>query len=180
MKLQTHFIIAKIAAEKAGLTAVKKTVFCIGSLIPDLSPMHFIPRHFYRQSGEYIMKKLERLSGKNSIFSVLELGKAAHYVSDFCCSVHFSGEIGNVRRHILYERWLNRYAAKKHSLLKAECSALIGSRSVEDALSEYFRNEKFNFHTDFISAVKACTAICEAAKNTENIFIYSISDECVV
>ncbi|WP_124098297.1 zinc dependent phospholipase C family protein [Ruminococcus sp. Marseille-P6503] len=180
MKLQTHLIIARLAAEKSGLTPIKRAAFCIGSLIPDLSPMQFIHRHFYRQSGGYIIRKLEKLSGKSSFFSMLELGKAAHYVSDFCCSVHFNGEIGNVRRHILYERRLNRYAVEKYALLKSECSSLKALQSVKDVLSEYFRNEKFSFHTDIIYAVKACAAVCETAKSGNNVFIYSISDECVI
>lgn len=101
MKLQTHFIIAKIAAEKAGLTAVKKTVFCIGSLIPDLSPMQFIHRHFYRQSGEYIMKKLERLSGKNSIFRFLSLEKQ-RTMSAISAALFISAEKSEMSAGIFY------------------------------------------------------------------------------
>lgn len=57
MKLRTHFIIAKIAAEHTGFTFLEKTAFCIGSLIPDLSPMQFVHRHFYAKSGKYVQKK---------------------------------------------------------------------------------------------------------------------------
>lgn len=56
MKLRTHFIIAKIAAEHTGFTFLEKTAFCIGSLIPDLSPMQFVHRHFYAKSGKYVQK----------------------------------------------------------------------------------------------------------------------------
>ena len=84
MKLRTHFIIAKIAAEHTGFTFLEKTAFCIGSLIPDLSPMQFVHRHFYAKSGKYVQKKLERISGRNSLFTLLVYGKMAHYVSDFC------------------------------------------------------------------------------------------------
>ena len=61
MKLRTHFIIAKIAAEHTGFTFLEKTAFCIGSLIPDLSPMQFVHRHFYAKSGKYVQEKLERI-----------------------------------------------------------------------------------------------------------------------
>lgn len=180
MNLPTHYIIAKLAAENAGLTLVKRTAFCIGAMLPDLSPNQFIHRHFYRKSGEYIMKKLQRLSGKSSVFSLLAMGKAAHYVSDFCCSVHFGGSIGNARQHLLYEQQLHRYAAEKYPTLKAECSSFTGSHSVQDALSEYFDDEKFDFHTDLIYAVKACYAICRLAKSSKNIFVYGISEDLAI
>lgn len=163
MKLRTHFIIAKIAAEYAGFTFWERNAVCIGSLIPDLSPMQFIHRHFYAKSGEYVQKKLERLSGRNSLLALLIYGKMAHYVCDFCCSVHSSGSIGNIREHIQYERALNHYALEKYDLLKAECENFREHKDLPAVLNNYHNSQKFDLHTDLSFAIKACVNICEKA-----------------
>lgn len=156
-------MIAKIAAEKSGFTKTKQMIFCIGALIPDLTLMQLVHPHFYSRSGKYIINKINKLSGRTSIYALLELGKSAHYVSDFCCSAHFGGGIGNVFEHILYERNLNVYAAENYSELQGECSLFHDEKSPENVLNEYFQGEKFNFHTDFIAAVRACMSICGMA-----------------
>ncbi len=160
MKLRTHFIIAKIAAEYAGFTFWKRNAFCIGSLIPDLSPMQFVHRHFYVKSGKYVQKKLEQLSGKNSLFTLLVYGEMAHYVSDFCCSVHSGGGIGNIREHIQYERALNCYALEKYDLLKAECESRREQQDLTSVLDCYHHSQKYNLHTDLSFAVRACVDVC--------------------
>lgn len=160
MKLRTHFIIAKIAAEYAGFTFWKRNAFCVGSLIPDLSPMQFIHRHFYAKSGKYVQKKLEQLSGKNSLFTMFVYGEIAHYVSDFCCSVHSGGSIGNIREHIQYERALNRYALKKYDLLKAKCESRKEQQDLTSILDCYHHSQKFDLHTDLSFAVRACVDVC--------------------
>lgn len=160
MKLRTHFIIAKIAAEHTGFTFWEKTAFCIGSLIPDLSPMQFVHRHFYAKSGKYVQKKLEQISGRNSLFTLLVYGKMAHYVSDFCCSVHSGGAIGNIREHIQYERALNCYAFEKYDLLKSECESRIEQQDLTSVLDCYHHSQKYDFHTDLNFAVRACVNVC--------------------
>lgn len=160
MKLRTHFIIAKIAAEYVGFTFWERNAFCVGSLIPDLSPMQFVHRHFYAKSGKYVQKKLEQLSGKNSLFTMFVYGEIAHYVSDFCCSVHSSGSIGNIREHIQYERALNRYALEKYDLLKAEFESRREQQNLTSVLDCYHHSQKFDLHTDLSFAVRACVDIC--------------------
>lgn len=160
MKLRTHFIIAKIAAEYVGFTFWERNIFCIGSLIPDLSPMQFVHRHFYAKSGKYVQKKLEQLSRRNSLFTLLIYGEMAHYVSDFCCSVHSGGDIGNVRDHILYERALNCYALEKYDLLKAECEIRREQQNLTSVLNCYCHSQKYDLHTDLSFAVRACVDVC--------------------
>lgn len=160
MKLRTHFIIAKIAAEYVGFTFWERNIFCIGSLIPDLSPMQFVHRHFYSKSWKYVQKKLEQISGKNSWFTLLIYGEIAHYISDFCCSVHSCGGIGNIREHIQYERALNRYALEKYDLLKAECESQREQQNLTSVLNCFRYSQKFDFHTDLSLAVRACVDIC--------------------
>lgn len=160
MKLRTHFIIAKIAAEYAGFTFLERNLFCIGSLFPDLSPMQFVHRHFYAKSGKYVLKKLEQLSGRNSVFMLLIYGKMAHYVSDFCCSVHSGVSIGNIREHIFYERALNRYVLEKYDLLKDECESRREQQDLTSVLDCYCQSQKFDFYTDLSFAVRACVDVC--------------------
>lgn len=163
MKLRTHFIIAKIAAEKCGFSFWERNAFCIGSLISDLSPMQFVHRHFYLASGEYVHKKLESLSGRHSLFALLLYGEMAHYVSDFCCSVHADNSIGNVREHILYERRINRYAVENMEQLIVECEQFGGAQELDKALEDYYGSVKYDFHTDMIYAVKASMGVCTKA-----------------
>lgn len=163
MKLQTHFMIAKIAAEYSGFTFWERSMFCIGSLIPDLSPMQFVHCHFYASSGEYVQKKLKSIAGKNSLSALLTYGKMAHYISDFCCSVHSGNGIGNVREHILYERALNCYALEKRDLLKAECEGLSKHQEFTSILNDYHHSKRYDFNTDLIFAIRACVGICDKA-----------------
>lgn len=125
--------------------------------------MQFVHTHFYAKSGGYVQKTLKRLSGKSSFAALLTYGKTAHYVSDFCCSVHFGGGIGNVREHIMYERALNCYALKNQDLLRAECRGPIKRGDLDSVLNEYSQSQKYNPYTDLILAVKACISVCEKA-----------------
>lgn len=165
MKLRTHFIIAKIAAECVGLTKAECIAFCVGSLIPDLSPMQFVHRHFYESSGEYVLSKLNKLSNRQSLLSLFEYGKMAHYLSDFCCSVHVGGNIGNVREHMSYERKLNRYALENYETFRSQYFKDLKMTDINNILSSYFNAPKFDFYTDIIFAVKVCCKVCETIKN---------------
>lgn len=163
MKLRTHFIIAKIAAEHTELSVLERSVFCIGSLIPDLSPMQFIHCHFYSKSGKYVLRKLEKLSGKSSLAALLAYGKMAHYVSDFCCSVHYSGSVGDIQEHILYERALNRYILKNRESLSDEFGSLSAHQNLNSVISDYDCCEKFDLHNDLSFAIKASFDVCRQA-----------------
>lgn len=105
-------------------------------------------------------KKLEQLSGKKSLFTIFVYGKMAHYVSDFCCSVHSGGSIGNIREHIQYEHALNRYAQEKYDLLKAECKSRKEQQDLTSVLDCYHHSQKYDFHTDLSFAVRACIDVC--------------------
>jgi hypothetical protein len=158
-------MIAGIAAEKIKFTRIKKLVFCIGSLIPDLSPMQFFKRHFYESSGEYVFEKLKKLNGKTSLYSVFRYGKMAHYVSDFCCHVHSDGKIGNALEHIKYERGLNKYLIKNFRDIKSKSNLHFDGKDLKSVLKDYMQAKKSCFVTDITYAVEACCSICEMAEN---------------
>lgn len=157
-------MISKIAAEYTGFSFLERIIFCIGSLLPDLSPMQFIHRHFYGKSGRYVQKKLERLSGRDTLTALLTYGKMAHYVSDFCCSVHTDDCIGNVREHIFYERALNFYILENYDIIKAECLSETKHTDLNSILSCYRQSQKYDLHTDLSFAVNACISICMKAR----------------
>ncbi len=163
MKLQTHLIIAKIASEYAGLTFLEQSAFCIGSLLPDLSPMQFIHQHFYSKSNKYVMRKMKKISGKNSLMAWVTYGKMAHYLSDFCCSVHSGNGIGNIREHIIYEKELNYFAIEKYNMLKDECKNMEKYRNLTSILNDYHHSKKYDFYTDLYFAIQACISICQKA-----------------
>lgn len=162
MKLRTHFLIADITARRCRLSGIRRAAFCIGSLIPDLTFTQLTHPHFFSCSGKYVLRRVKSLSGHSSIAAYLELGKMAHYASDFCCSVHLGRNIGSIREHLLYERRLNRFAVNNYrSLLKK--SMQLPHSSFEDALAAFRSGSKYDFETDFLASVRACTAICASA-----------------
>lgn len=170
MKLRTHYIIAKIAADHAELSFLERSVFCIGSLIPDLSPVQFIHPHFYAKSAAYVKDKLEQADGRRRLSKLFTYGKMAHYASDFCCSVHFSGGIGNVHQHIVYERKLNRYARSNKAALRKELADVEVRQGLKAILSGYGSSEKFDFHTDMSFAIRCCISLCERAYGADDAF----------
>ena len=109
MKPRTHDRIAGIAAAQADFSPLERHLFCLGAAIPDYLPTQFLHRHFYQKSADYVFRKLQKYSGRTSLFALFRLGELTHYMSDFCCSVHRSGGIGNPRLHLSYERQMQRY-----------------------------------------------------------------------
>lgn len=161
MKIKTHYLIGKIAVNKElPLTPLQKLMFCIGTVLPDLSPSQFIHTHFYKNSSEYIFKKLEKLLYLSSPFVMIEYGKIAHYCSDFCCSVHFSGSIGNIYEHITYEKRLNKFAQENYNKLCRDFNELETENiELRNIFDEYSQCKKFDLYTDMIYAIRATSAV---------------------
>lgn len=170
MKLKTHYMLSRIASEnQSGLSLLQKKAFCIGSLLPDLSPMQFIHRHFYTKSAKYVFKKLRRLYGKNSLASMLAYGKMAHYCSDFCCSVHRDGKIGNPSEHIKYESALEIFAINNKSKIKECIRKGTNGLKLHEIFNTYNSSLKYNYLYDLNMALKACSIICAGAVYNKNV-----------
>ncbi|MBQ8296914.1 MAG: zinc dependent phospholipase C family protein [Ruminococcus sp.] len=169
MKLRTHYLIARTAARRCGLNSMKQLSFCIGSLIPDLSFSQIFRPHFFVSSGYYVFTKLRKLSGKSSLIAFAELGKISHYASDFCCSVHIDGKVGNLREHLRYERRMDKFVYRNYPALSEKCTELTGSSSLNAVLAEYRECDKFDFTIDFIMAVQASEAVCRTAALSPNV-----------
>lgn len=161
MKVKTHYLIAKIATEQRyQWNFLEKCAFCIGTVLPDLSWNQLIHRHFFQASNDYVTNTLKALSGRNTLGAFLKYGKMAHYVSDFCCSVHAHGDIGHVSTHVLYERKLNNFLKENYQLIQntwqSETEKL---HTLSDVLTDYNQGEKMNGIRDLCYAIKATACI---------------------
>ncbi len=168
MKVKTHYMLAKIALYKLknenrikSSSPLREQLFCIGTILPDFLLTQFIHRHFYEHSGSYVINKIKKLMNRKSLFSALEYGKLAHYLCDFCCSVHRDGKIGNAAEHIRYERGINRFVEKSAEKLKKEKSSgsifKVPEKAIHSAISKHIEGRRY----DIASDVKASLAMCE-------------------
>lgn len=161
MKPQTHALIAKIAARQANFSSLECRLFCFGAAIPDYLPTQFLHRHFYPQSANYVFRKLQQYQGNSSLFALFHLGKLTHYISDFCCSVHRDGKIGNPRKHLLYEHQMQQYLMKHLKLLCEESRKIKIPHAVSAVLQTYYQQPAMDFHTDLLAAIQASLVVCK-------------------
>lgn len=160
MKTKTHFLIAKIAAIRAGLNSAEQLVFSLGAAAPDLLPTQFLHPHFYQSSAKYVFRRLMRLENKSTFLALFQLGEMAHYVCDFCCAVHSNGKIGNIREHIGYELRLQKYFIDNYSKLMSAVNKHNKYKSLEKVIDEYLNGEDKGYYRDICSAVYASIAVC--------------------
>lgn len=160
MKPRTHDWIAKIAATQAEFSPLERRLFCLGAAIPDYLPTQFLHRHFYQKSGAYVFRKLRKYTGRTSLFALFRLGELTHYMSDFCCSVHRSGGIGNPRLHLSYESQMQRYFKAHWEELSAESQTMTVPQSVAEVLQQYGQQPAMDFHTDLSAAIQASLVVC--------------------
>lgn len=181
MKPRTHYWIAKIAAMQANFSPLECHFFCLGAAIPDYLPTQFLHRHFYQKSANYVFRKLQQYSGRTSLLALFHLGELTHYFSDFCCSVHRSGKIGNPRLHLSYEHQMQQYLIEHLGLLFDESSSMETPPSVTSVLQTYYQQPAMNFHTDLLAAVQASFVVCKryaVSIQQEQQLIGGVSDGC--
>lgn len=160
MKTKTHFLIAKIAAIRAGLNSAEQLVFSLGAAAPDLLLTQFLHPHFYQSSAKYVFRRLMRLENKSTFSALFRLGEMAHYVSDFCCAAHADGKIGNIREHISYELRLQKYFIDNYSKLMSAVNKQNKYQALEKVIDEYLNGEDKGYYRDICSAVRASIAVC--------------------
>jgi len=87
---------------------LKKRLFYIGNIIPDLTFSFLLRLHTYTSCGTRVKKLLRRLVGgdiaKGSVLFSFYTGIISHYVCDFLCFAHMVAFKGNVREHCRYEK----------------------------------------------------------------------------
>ncbi len=124
MNKRTHWNIAKLSVKKTDelfpeykMKGIKKIMFFLGTIEPDLSIIQFVHPHFYERSAVYIYSKISEMNrnDKDGFFDEYKLGKMVHYLCDFCCYAHSSGGMGGITDHILYEQKINKYLIKNYN-----------------------------------------------------------------
>lgn len=169
MKIATHYNVAHIAVNrlrnsmadrlKYGLRA---KCFCIGAVLPDMSPNLLIHRHFYALSGRYIEKKIKKMAkkGRSGCLQALRAGSIAHFLSDFCCSAHATGGIGNVKDHVLYELKMQRYVKAKREIFSGGHAQPEKSPDLSDKIfglvNDYHTLNEHNCEVDIRVSVQVC------------------------
>jgi len=117
MNKRTHWNIARLCSRKIEelfpehkMGEIKKILFCLGNIEPDLSIVQFIHPHFYEKSADYIYSEIKEMYNKDKkgLFEAYKLGKLVHYLCDFCCFAHCGG-MGKITSHIAYEYKINKY-----------------------------------------------------------------------
>ena len=104
MRLKIHHTIGKnVCSElrESGLYIHEK-LFLFGNLFPDLIHSYLWRRHEYKDSREYIRKKLEKIKKRPWAFS-FHLGIISHYICDYFCYPHSTCYKSGFIQHILYE-----------------------------------------------------------------------------
>lgn len=169
MKLKTHYIMSSIAAGSVPeISKMQKLAFCIGSMIPDISYTQFYRPHFMKNSGEYVFRKLEKLAVTDSFFKAYEYGKMAHYLSDFCCSVHNTRSVKTAKFHFAYERLLEKYIViNKQSIEKKVTEFESELVDLKELLKKYKDGEKANFEFDIFMAIRACMILAKRVTKTK-------------
>ena len=123
---------------------------------------------FYEKSSEYIYSEIRRLNQKekSGLLDEYDLGKLAHYLSDFCCYAHINGDIGGLADHIGYEMGINRYLNENYDRLQEEIlqnktgmekqTDMI--RYVEENIKDY-RPEEPCYSIDIEKSIEISTAL---------------------
>jgi len=110
MKFSNHYKMACLIWEKMASNdmQLRKRLYCLGNLAPDLIGSFLFRQHSYITCGERMRKLLRRLFDSNvssrSILFSFYTGVLSHYVCDFLCYAHTSAFAGSVREHYEYEK----------------------------------------------------------------------------
>ncbi len=126
MLIKTHKILAYNILEQASQDKkflIEKKKFIWGNIKPDCVSKYKLKKHFYDESIDMILEKIDFLStltveeiyssyGKNKFSS--ELGVICHFICDFFCLAH-------------YRRWRLKSALKKHMTYEQELGRIAKS-----------------------------------------------------
>ena len=161
MKLANHHKMGRLILGKMEVNdmQLRKRLFYLGNLFPDLTGSFIFRRHSYMSCGQRFKKLLKRLTGgnfdKNGILFSFYSGVMSHYICDFLCFSHTTAFKGNVREHCRYE---------KHQVVR------------EDDMLPFNRQISMNYsYSELIQGVENCFNKCEQmlSKHT-GVFIFDI------
>lgn len=185
MKVKTHVKIAELVFSnnmKAVPKGFSKFMFNFGLVMVDQSWHIKTHPHYMQKSFKYVIKKIEELLSVkrfNGYYS-MQLGIVIHYLCDFCCNAHISGSIGNIKKHIKYERELQKYLLDNFDDLRNYFTKTEDNKSnifnsitsikesIENILEDYMKG-KASYLLDIKQCVKITSVVCS------NVFAYNES-----
>ena len=163
MRLKIHHMIGKnVCSElkESGLY-IHERLFLFGNLFPDLIHSYFWRRHEYKDSREYIRKKLDKIKKGPKLFS-FHLGVLSHYICDYFCYPHSACYNRGLIQHILYE--IRQKVPKNY--YKLELNNLTFSIDDLDTLVDcysIFRSVLTDDESDFHIASNVASSFLQAA-----------------
>ncbi|MCL2067618.1 MAG: zinc dependent phospholipase C family protein [Treponema sp.] len=145
MTLRIHYMIGKnVCSElKESGHIIHEKLFLLGNLFPDLIHSYLWCPHRYKQSREFIRKKLDKLKKRPRLFS-FQLGILAHYICDYFCYPHSARYESGFIQHILYE--IRQKVPK--NFFKLQLNKLTFSIHELDSLVEWYNAFRTVFRDD--------------------------------
>lgn len=175
MMMNTHKALAQgfingIEDDKAFI--ISSGHFIWGNLKPDSASKYKFKKHYFDESFDMIVKKIEFLSSltlddiyiRYSIGKFnQELGVVCHFLCDYFCVPHFQRwefkSPGAVKDHVLYENDLNKYA--KLCTIRQDINTSLTSEDIriyiENLQKEYEGN--VSYEKDLIYASHICNTV---------------------
>lgn len=146
--------------------------FIWGNLKPDSASKYKFKKHYFDESFDMIVKKIEFLSSltlddiyiRYSIGKFnQELGVVCHFLCDYFCVPHFQRwefkSPGAVKDHVLYENDLNKYA--KLCTIRQDINTSLKSEDIrkyiENLQKEYEGN--VSYEKDLVYASHICNTV---------------------
>lgn len=114
MKVATHIEIGEtvmVGCREFVSKGFSMRMFKLGLSLIDQSWHVVTHPHYAQKSLDYICKILDGLYTAEHFSAIqsFKLGVVVHYLSDFCCTPHRGGGVGNALSHIRYENELHHY-----------------------------------------------------------------------
>lgn len=175
-KILANNILRQASNEKIFLIDRKKFVW--GNLKPDCVSKYKLKKHFYDESIEMILEKIEFLSAltvEEIYFSYgrkkfsAELGVICHFLCDFFCLAHNKRWRlkSAFKKHISYEQEINKIAKKfKFESVNQELSDIKKVQEfIEKNILEYENLDKY-YEADLIYSFFICSNIINSILET--------------
>lgn len=176
MKVRTHVKLAELAFNnniKVIPEGFSKFMFNFGLVMIDQSWHVKTHPHYMQKSLKYVIEKIEELLSVkrfNGYYS-MQLGIVIHYLCDFCCNAHISGVVGNIPRHLKYERDLQRYLLDNYDILKSHfnnnsnnklkiSNGLASLKTSIEIILDNYRSDKASYLLDINKSVEITAMVC--------------------
>jgi|GEM_PF-2344573 len=152
MDLKMHLRLSSLLTERLGLITgddIPQFWFKLGSIMPDISPLHRFHEHHIMKSRKYVEKyieKMNKLSIGNRTRAFL-LGMTSHYLADTFCLMHNHTSGKKMRTHIDYEKKLSRLFKLSGRMVCFSDTRTILEKTNRKNLISFVLNTNFKYYT---------------------------------